>query len=101
MEELTPLGFKMCSTHFALKAAMESMLEHGRNIYKDQSVAYTFTHAPSSGIMGFSATPLFDPQSYMKLENSFTGIGKEYTIVGNAVEDFPEGFLRSDIKDRL
>ena len=29
MEELTELGFVMCSTHFTLKAAMEGMLEHG------------------------------------------------------------------------
>jgi hypothetical protein len=80
---------------------MEAMLEHGRNIYKEQSVAYTFTHAPGSGIRGFSATPLFDPAGYMELENSFAGTGKEYTIVGNAVEDFPGCFVRSHIKDRL
>ncbi len=51
--------------------------------------------------MGMSASPLFDPHGYMKLENSFTGANKEYTIVGNEVEDFPEGFIKADIKDRL
>lgn len=101
MEQLTPLNFKMCSTHYTLKAAMEGMLEHGLANFKDQSVAYTFTHAPATGIKHFSATALFDPQSYMKLEDSFTGNDKIYTIVGNAVEDFPEGFVRPDIKDRL
>jgi 2-methylisocitrate lyase-like PEP mutase family enzyme len=101
MDELTPLGFRMCSTHYTLKAAMESMLEHGRNIYREQSIAYTFTHAPATGIMGFSATPFFDPQGYMRLEESFTGSGKKYTIAGNAVEDFPEGFVRPPIEDRL
>ena len=44
-----------------------------------------------------SATPLFDPQ----MENRFTGGGKEYTIVGNKVEDFPGGFVRTSIDDRL
>jgi 2-methylisocitrate lyase-like PEP mutase family enzyme len=101
MEELTPLGFKMCSTHYTLKAAMESMLEHGKKIFEEQSVAYTFTHAPGTGLMGFSATPFFDPQSYMELENSFAGTNKKYTIVGNAVEPYPDGFVKTDIKDRI
>ena len=51
--------------------------------------------------MGMSASPLFDPQSYMELESSFGGKRKEYTIVGNEVEDFPEGFVRTPIRDRL
>lgn len=101
MEQLTPLNFKMCSTHYTLKAAMEGMLEHGMANFKNQSVTYTFTNAPATGIMHFSATPFFDPQSYMELESSFTNEGKVYTIVGGAVEDFPEGFVRPDIKDRL
>jgi 2-methylisocitrate lyase-like PEP mutase family enzyme len=101
MEQLTRLGFKCASTHYTLKAAMEGMLEHGRANFKDQSVAYTFTHAPATGIMGYSATPLFDPQGYMELEKSFTRKDKEYTIVGHKVESFPEGYVRSDIKDRL
>jgi 2-methylisocitrate lyase-like PEP mutase family enzyme len=101
MEQLTPLNFVMCSTHFTLKAAMECMLEHGLRNYKNQSVAYTFTHAQATGDMGFSATPMFDPQSYMALENSFTKGEKVYTLVGNKVEDYPKGFLRPDVKDRL
>ena len=40
-------------------------------------------------------------QSYMELEARFTGEKKDYTIVGNKVEDFPEGFVRSPIEDRL
>jgi methylisocitrate lyase len=101
MEQLTGLGFKCASTHYTLKAAMEGMLEHGRANYKAQSVAYTFTHAPATGVMGFSATSFFDPQGYMELENSFTGKSKEYTIVGHKVEAFPEGFIRGNVKDRL
>lgn len=101
MEQLTDLGFVMCSTHFTLKAAMESMLEHGKENFKNQSVAYTFTHASGTGQVDFSATPLFAPQDYMKLEQSFTGDSKEYTIVGHKVDDYPDGFKRIDIEDRL
>jgi len=101
MEQLSPLGFVMCSSHYTMKAAMEGMLEHGRENFKNQSVGYTFTHAPASGVHSFSATPLFDPQSYMALESSFTKTAKQYTIVGNMVEDFPKGWTRPDIKDRL
>lgn len=101
MDQLTPFNFIMCSTHFTMKAAMECMLEHGMANFKDQSVAYTFTHAQATGDMGFSASPMFDPQSYMVLENKFTQEDKTYTIVGNAVEDYPEGFVRVDIEDRI
>ncbi len=101
MDQLTDLGFKCASTHYTMKAAMEGMLQHGLANFKDQSVAYTFTHAPATGIMGYSASGLFDPQAYMELENSFTQREKEYTIVGHKVEHFPKGFVRSNIKDRL
>ena len=43
MEELTPLGFKMCSSHYTMKAAMEGMLEHGLVNFKKQSVAYSLS----------------------------------------------------------
>ena len=101
MEELTPLGFVMCSSHYTMKAAMEGMLEHGLVNFRDQSVAYTFETAPASGIESFSASGMFDPQAYIKLENSFTKGDKEYTIVGHKVEDYPEQFKRFDITERL
>ena len=101
MEELTPLGFVMCSSHYTMKAAMEGMLEHGLKNYANQSVAYTFETAPGSGVQSFSASGLFDPQAYLKLENTFTKGDKEYTIVGHQVEDYPEGFVRFDISERL
>jgi methylisocitrate lyase len=101
MEQLTRLGFKCASTHYTLKAAMEGMLEHGLANFRSQSVAYSFTHASGTGVLGYSATPFFDPQGYMELETSFTRKDKEYTIVGHKVEAFPEGFVRSNIKDRL
>lgn len=90
MEQLTPLGFKMCSTHYTMKAAMEGMLEHGLANFRDQSVAYTFTHASGTGQPDFSASPLFAPEDYLELENSFTGNDKEYTIVGHKVDKYPE-----------
>ncbi len=101
MQQLSPLGYVMCSTHYTMKAAMEGMLEHGIENFKNQSVEYTFTHASGTGQPDFSATPLFDPQSYMALENKFTLKEKEYTIVGNHVDDFPEGWVRPKIEDRL
>lgn len=101
MEELTKLGFVMCSSHYTLKAAMEGMLEHGLANYKNQSVAYTFETAPTTGVESFSASGMFDPQAYLALENSFTHGNKEYTIVGHQVEGYPEGFVRPDIRERL
>lgn len=101
MEQLTQLGFKMCSTHYTMKAAMEGMLEHGLANFRDQSVAYTFTHASGTGKPDFSASPMFAPQDYLDLENTFTGAEKEYTIVGHSVDDYPEGFVKVDIKERL
>ncbi len=101
MEQLTDLGFKLCSTHFTMKAAMEGMLEHGKENFKNQSVAYTFTHASGTGQPDFSASPMFAPQDYLELENRFTGQDKEYTIVGHHVDDYPEGFKVVDIEERL
>ncbi|MBO4887318.1 MAG: carboxyphosphonoenolpyruvate phosphonomutase, partial [Firmicutes bacterium] len=101
MEELTPLGFVMCSSHYTMKAAMEGMLEHGLANFKNQSVAYTFENAPGSGIQSFSSSGMFDPQAYLQLENKFTKGDKEYTIVGHKVEDYPEQFKRFDITERL
>lgn len=101
VEQIQPLGFNFLTMHYTLKAAMDGMLEHGLHNVKQQGCHYTCQKVDATGIMGMSATPLFDPQSYMELENRFTGGGKEYTIVGNKVEEFPEGFVRTSIDDRL
>ena len=37
----------------------------------------------------------------MELEASFTRQSKKYTIVGHTVEEFPDGSVRSNVKDRL
>ena len=102
MDEMTPLGFVMCSTHFTLKAAMEGMLEHGLRNFVEQGNAYTFATAPATGIEGDSAMPLYDPHAYMDLERQYTKENKEYTIVGHHVEGFPqEKFKKTDIRERL
>jgi 2-methylisocitrate lyase-like PEP mutase family enzyme len=101
VEEIYPLGFNFLTMHYTLKAAMDGMLEHGRKNFAQQGSLYTCDKVDATGVMGMSATPLFDPQSYMELEGRFSGDRKEYTIVGNQVEEFPEGFVRSSIDDRL
>ena len=51
---------------------------------------------------GDSATPFWEPQKYTELENKYTGAHKEYTIVGNPVDPYPEGYVKTDdIKDRF
>ena len=101
VDDVFPLGFNFMTMHYLLKAAMDGMLEHGKQNFAQQGCLYTCDKRDATGIMGDSATPLFDPQSYMELESRFTGEKKSYTIVGNTVEDFPEGFVRSPIEDRL
>lgn len=101
VEDIYPLGFNFLTMHYTLKAAMDGMLEHGKRNFAQQGSLYTCDKRDATGVMGMSATPLFDPQGYMELEGRFSGRRKEYTIVGNAVEDFPEGFVRTAIDDRL
>ncbi|MWV26927.1 isocitrate lyase/PEP mutase family protein [Aurantiacibacter rhizosphaerae] len=100
-EDIYPLGFNFLTMHYTLKAAMDGMLEHGIHNYAQQGCHYTCQKEDATKITGMSATPLFDPHSYMELESRFGGDKKDFTIVGNAVEDFPEGFVRSKIDDRL
>lgn len=101
VEDIYPLGFNFMTMHYTLKAAMDGMLEHGLKNFAQQGSLYTCDKVDATGIMGMSASPLFDPQAYMELESSFGGERKDYTIVGNEVEDFPEGFVRTPIRDRL
>jgi methylisocitrate lyase len=101
VEEIYPLGFNFVTMHYLLKAAMDGMLEHGKYNFAQQGCLYTCDKKDATGILGPSATPLFDPQSYMQLEAQFTGQKKDYTIVGNDVEAYPPGFVRTPIEDRL
>ena len=100
-EQAKALGFRFMTTHFVLKAAMEGMLKHAWENLKELNVTYTWTHGDTTGILGDSATPFWEPQQYAALENRFTGGSKEYTIVGNAVDDFPAEFRSVELKDRF
>lgn len=101
VDEVYPLGFNFMTMHYLLKAAMDGMLEHGKHNFTQQGCLYTCDKKDATGILGDSATPLFDPQGYMELESRFTGEIKSYTIVGNQVDAFPDGFVRTPIDDRL
>jgi len=101
VEEIYPLGFNFLTMHYLLKAAMDGMLEHGMHNFAQQGCIYTCDKKDATGVYGDSATPLFDPQVYMELEAKFTGETKEYKIVGNNVDAFPEGFIRTPIEYRL
>ena len=100
-DEAYRLGFNFMTTHFLLKAAMGGMIEHARKNFAQQGNLYTCDKMDATGIMGDSATPLFDPQAYMHFEERFTGAKKEYMIVGHAIEKFPEDFVQTPIEDRL
>jgi methylisocitrate lyase len=101
VDEVYPLGFNFMTMHYLLKAAMDGMLEHGKQNFAQQGCLYTCDKKDATGVFGDSATPLFDPQGYMELESRFTGKKKDYTIVGNDVSAYPEGFIRTPIDDRL
>jgi methylisocitrate lyase len=101
VEDIYPLGYNFMTMHYLLKAAMDGMLEHGKKNFAQQGSLYTCDKEDATGIRVMSATPLFDPQSYMELEGRFSGRKKDYTIVGNQVEDYPPGFVRTPITDRF
>ena len=101
VDQIAPLGYKFMTTHFVLKAAMEGILEHANANLKEQNVTYTWTNNGVTGVGGDSATPFWEPQKYTELENSYTGDNKVYTIVGNAVDPYPDGYVTIDIKDRF
>ena len=101
VEDIYPLGFNMLTMHYTLKAAMDGMLEHGKKNFAQQGSLYTCDKVDATGVQGMSATPLFDPHAYMKLENKFSGGNKKFTIVGFEVEDYPEGFVKTPIEDRF
>jgi len=101
VEDIYPLGFNFVTMHYTLKAAMDGMLEHGIHNFAQQGSLYTCDKKDATGIMGCSATPLFDPHGYMELEARFSGKHKDFTIVGKEVEGYPEGFVKTPITDRL
>ena len=101
VEDIYPLGFNFLTMHYTLKAAMDGMLEHGKQNFAQQGSLYTCDKKDATGIDGASATPLFDPRGYMELEGRFSAKKKEYTIVGHQVDDYPTGFVKTPIEDRF
>lgn len=101
VEDIYPLGFNFMTIHYTLKAAMDGMLEHGLRNVRQQGSLYTCDKKDATGIMGCSATPLFDPHGYMALESKFSHKHKDFTIVGKEVEGYPEGFVKVPITDRF
>ena len=101
VEDIYPLGFNFMTIHYTLKAAMDGMLEHGLRNVAQQGSLYTCDKKDATGIMGCSATPLFDPRGYMELEGRFSHKKKDFTIVGKEVEDYPDGFVKVPITDRF
>ncbi len=101
VDQIYPLGFNFMTMHYLLKAAMDGMIEHGLHNFAQQGCLYTCDKDDATGFRGPSATPLFDPQAYMALESKFTARDKTYTIVGNDVHAFPDGFVRTAVTDRL
>lgn len=94
LPEAYDLGFQFVTTHFTLKAAMDGMLEHGLENVKNGNVVYTWAKKGATEIEGFSATPLWEPKRWVKLESKFTGVEKEYTIVGNKTDDLPDTYAK-------
>lgn len=101
IEEVTPLGYKLMTMHYLLKAAMDGMLEHGRRNFEQQGCLYTADKEDATGFFGESASPLFDPESFMDLEARFTGNKKDYRIGDHVIADFPDGFVRTPIEERF
>ena len=77
------------------------LITNGCPQFRRNSRLYTCDKKDATGLKGMSATPLFDPHGYMELEGRFSGQSRRYTIVGNKVEPYPEGFVKTPITDRL
>lgn len=101
LEEVHALGFNMMTVHYTLKAAMDGMLEHGIQNFKNKNVAYTCTKQDATGIMGESATPLFEPDAFMAFEARFTGEQKVYRIGDHLMPPMPENFVKTPVKQRF
>lgn len=96
LDQLYPLGYKIMTTHYTLKAAMDGMLEHGYKNVAEQNVTYTYNKKGPSGLAGFSAAAYFDPDGYMKMEEKYTGNYQEYFLSRLYNEEYPESFPDSE-----
>ena len=70
--ELFPLGYRLVTVHFMIKAAMAGMLDWGMRNFHDQSNIYSNEQKPF-GVYGQSGMSFFRPQEWFDLEAGFTG----------------------------
>jgi 2-methylisocitrate lyase-like PEP mutase family enzyme len=101
LEQIYPLGYRIMTTHYTLKAAMDGMLEHGYRNFAEQNVTYTFNKKGPSGMAGFSAAAYFDPDGYMRMEETYTGQYQEYFLSKLYDEKYPESFPASENEKRF
>jgi methylisocitrate lyase len=94
VEDIYPLGFKLVTMHYVMKAAMAGMIDWGmRNVANNNNV-YSNHQAPC-GIEGQSGMPFFAPQKWLDLEEQFTG--KHVSYKGAALKLDP-GSARKDTR---
>ncbi|WP_321927485.1 isocitrate lyase/PEP mutase family protein [Paraburkholderia guartelaensis] len=101
VDQVYELGFNFMTIHYLLKAAMDGMIEHGLKNFQQKNCLYTNDKVDATGIMGESATPLFDPNAFMAFEARFTGVQKNYRIGDHEMPPFPEQFVRTPVKQRF
>lgn len=70
--DLFPLGYRLVTMHYLMKAAMVGMLESGKHNFDDQSNIYSNDLHPM-GVYGQSGMPFFQPQEWLNFEAKFTG----------------------------
>lgn len=71
-DELAKMGYNLVTMHFFLKAAMNSMIIHGRENLKAKNNYYT-CHEEVEGVAGASLMPYMKAQEYLDFEDNFTG----------------------------
>lgn len=101
VDQARELGFRIITMHYLLKAAMDGMLEHGRQNFARQDCLYTYEKKDATGILGESATPLFEPDAFLEFEAKFTGIHRKFRIGDHEMKEFPEGFVRTPVQERF
>lgn len=101
LEELYALDYKIMTTHFTLKAAMDGILTHAFENRKNGSVAYTYTHPGPFHYVGMSATAYFDPDAFMAMEGRFTGVTKEFPLGKIFNETYPDGLPHLKIEEHF
>ncbi|MGA3220862.1 MAG: isocitrate lyase/PEP mutase family protein [Acidimicrobiales bacterium] len=101
VDDVYPLGFNFMTMHYLLKAAMDGMLEHGVKNFLQQGCLYTAEKEDATGVLGESASPLFDPNGFSAFAERFTGKKVVYQIGDHPVPEFPEGFIHNPAEDRL